>query len=245
MEIILATEQANNEVRSFCRQCGGSRFHNALAEETRYWESDEGCVSGEDTWSILECAGCHTISFVHRHWFSEDTEITDDGPTPVVHIHNYPPAPVRKRPEWGINLFMGLPMGTVWFGQLHDDIYSAMGIKAYSLAAMGIRALLDYLVTSQVGGTGNFKDKLNEMCKKNLITSVQVDVIYAAFDTGSAAAHRGYSPPEEDVNTLLNVTEALIHKIYVLPVEQDNHAKAATAMKTRTPVRQVAKGKSP
>jgi hypothetical protein len=229
-------DQERNELMSYCRQCGGERHHSAIAEKTRSWNDDDTTISGGDTWSIVECAGCHTVTFVHRHWFSEDYELTEDGPTPIVHRDLYPPTPSRKMPEWGINAYLDLKVDDLWMVKLHADIYAATGMKAYALAAMGTRAIVDFIVTSLAGENGNFRDKLSRL-KPHLITDTQAEVIYAAFDAGSAATHRGYSPTREDVYTLLDITESLLQKIYIDPLRQKRQAEAANALKSKTPQR--------
>lgn len=234
----------NHEKRklmSHCRQCGGERHHSAIAEETRPWNDDDTPISGSDTWSIVECGGCHTVTFIHSHWFSEDFELTDDGPLAIVHRDLYPPAPMRKMPEWGVDAFLCLPADDLWIVQLHKDIYAATGMKSYALAGKGTRAIVDFVVTSKAGDEGNFKQKLHRMLEQSLITETQVEVIYAAFDAGSAAAHRGYSPTQQDVYTLLDITESLLQQVYINPVHRKRQVEAAAALKSKTPQRQKAK----
>jgi len=231
-------DQEKNELMSYCRQCGGERHHSVTAEKTRSWSDDDSGVQGGDTWSIVECGGCHTVTFIHSHWFSEDYELTEDGGwTPVLHRHLYPPAPSRKMPEWGIYAFLCHTSDDRWIVKLHKDIYAAIGMEAYALAAMGARTIVDFVVTSKAGEEGKFKEKLNRMREQSLITDTQVEVIYAAFDAGSAAAHRGYSPALMDVYTLLDITESLLQQIYIDPLRQRRQAKAAAVLKSNTPLR--------
>jgi hypothetical protein len=141
---------------SYCQRCGGDRHHAVVAEEDRYWSDEEAAIDGGDTWSILECRGCRNIAFVHTHWFSEDWEIGDDGPEPIVHRDLYPPSPSRPTPEWTSELWLALTREDQWVVKLHGDIYAALGTEAFSLATMGIRAIVDFVVTSKVGDTGGF-----------------------------------------------------------------------------------------
>jgi Domain of unknown function (DUF4145) len=230
-------DQGENELMSYCRQCGGERYHTTVAEKTRSWGDNDSLVDGGDTWSIVECGGCHTVTFVHSHWFSEDCEPTEEGWTPIEHRDLYPPAPSRKMPEWGSHYIIWFNSYEDWIPKLHLDIYSAIGMKAYALAAMGARAIVDFVVTSKAGDEGNFKDKLNRMHKQGLITEIQADVINVAFDAGSAAAHRGYSPTQDDANTLLDITESLLQQIYIDPARQRRQEKAAAALRSNTPPR--------
>lgn len=102
---------------------------------------------------------------------------------------------------------------------------------------MGARAIIDHIVTSQAGDFRPFKEKLERMCKKGLISAGQIDTIDAAYDAGSAAAHRGHIPEREDLDTLLDITENLIEKTYVEPVWEARRAKAAAALRAKTPPR--------
>lgn len=189
---------------------------------------------GHDTWEILECRGCSNVTFVHTHWFSEDS---DDAGHPLIRRDLYPPSPSRAKPEWAHQLWRCLPREHLWLVGLHGDIYTALGTKAFSLAAMGLRAIADVVVTSQIGDIGPFKTKLDRMREGGLISELQVDILHAAFDAGSAAAHRGYNPSERDVYSLLDITEALLQRIYMDPMQEREHAKAAATLKERTPRR--------
>jgi hypothetical protein len=102
---------------------------------------------------------------------------------------------------------------------------------------MGMRAIVDFVVTANAGEGGSFIDKLKRMHKIGLITETQVDVINAAFDAGSAAAHRGYRPTREDAFTLLDITESLLQQIYIDPLRQRQQIEAAAALKSNTPPR--------
>lgn len=225
---------------SFCRKCGGERRHSLLAEEPRPWGEKDVPIDGNDTWSIVECLGCSNITFIHSHWFSEDSEMTPDGPVPIVHRDLYPPAPTRKPPEWGIDFMLGLSLDDQWVVKLREDIYAAVGIGAYTLAAMGTRTIVDFVVTSKAAGTGKFEpfdQKLGKLKAAGLISDTQVSIVSAAFDAGSAAAHRGYSPSLEDVYLLLDVAESLLDQLYVEPARQRRRSVEAAALKSRTPPR--------
>jgi hypothetical protein len=93
-------------------------------------------------------------------------------------------------------------------------IYSAIELKAYQLATIGLRSIVDYIVTSKAkelrGDT--FRKKLDRMQKDGLITVTQVDVLHTAFDAESAASHRGHAPKLADVLTMLEIGEALIEQ---------------------------------
>lgn len=232
-------DENKKEVVSYCRQCGGDRHHLLCAEKNRSWQSDDSPMCGGDTWSIVECRGCHTVTFLHSHWLSEDIDF--DGAS-IIHKDLYPPAHQRKMPEWFLDFeFLHcFNLNDLWVPYLLKDIYEAIGMKSYALAAMGLRALLDFIVTSKAEDGNDFRAKLKKMHGGGLIGETQIETIYAAFDAGSAAAHRGYSPTLEDVSTLLDITESLLRQLYVAPAQQERQAKAANHLKSKTPQRPTA-----
>jgi len=224
----------NVKDKAHCRKCGGERWHFILAKEDRAWSEDEGRVSGSDSWQILECCGCETITFRHTDWFSE---ITDPDGTPILKKDQYPPSSSRKSPEWLNDLYVCVNIDEILFVGLLVDIYATMGLKAFSLSAMGARTVVDWLVTKAVGDVGTFRQKLEKMRDMNKITPERVDVIYAAFDAASAAAHRGHSPTESELSTILDIMERLLYDLVVKPYHDKKEAEAAKKLKESTPKR--------
>ena len=227
------------EVKVFCRQCGGDLYHSTVAEKVYSWSEENTPVSWGEMWAIVECGGCRTSTFLYERWFSEDMVETDEGPEVVVHRTIYPPAPTRKLPEWSNDhiVLLGVPVNDGWVFKLHRDVYAAIGLDALNLAAMGVRTIVDHIVSWKAGDFGGFKAKLERMRDTSLISSTQVDVIFNAFDAGSAAAHRGYSPEVQDIYTMLDIAEHLMGRFYIEPAQLKIHEKAADALKKKTPQR--------
>jgi hypothetical protein len=57
-----------------------------------------------------------------------------------------------------------------------------------------------------------------------------LEVLDAALDTGSAAAHRGHAPEISEVDNAMDIVENVLHPVYVLP-------KRAQVLKATTPPR--------
>ena len=131
-------------IDSYCSRCEGDRRHAVLKALDRSWDHEESGIWGHDTWESLECLGCRNVTFVHTHWFSEDT---DDTGQPIVQRHLYPPSPRRPKPEWAGDLWLALPHEQHWLVKLYNDIYGALGMRAVGLATMGMRTIVDFVVT--------------------------------------------------------------------------------------------------
>ncbi len=101
---------------------------------------------------------------------------------------------------------------------------------------MGARTLLDMLMVQQVGDVGSFKQKLKKLEAGGFVSAHHVDILDAALDAGSAAAHRGHAPEAFQVNTVMDIVENLLQAFYVLP-------GMAQTLKKTTPPRPSKKAK--
>ncbi len=225
------------EKSAHCRQCGGNRTHKVLAKEKRPWGDQD--VFGCETWFILECAGCHTIGSAHEEWNSEEYDYDDEGNIEsLTRITQYPPSSTRQKPDYGFDLFCALSNDELWIDHLHGEIYAALGLKSFSLAAMGIRTIVDYIVTSKSGEESPFPIKVKRLLDSGEISELHSDSLIAAFEMGSATDHRGHRPSESDTFLMLDIAEALIVRFYIAPIRAKHQAEAAARMKERIPARQ-------
>lgn len=152
------------------------------------------------TYELLECRGCHH----HRLRTKFEPNGSDDTTTLY-----YPPALARRPPPWRVDL----PARML---ELLEEIYIAMHNDARRLVLMGTRTLVDMLILDQVGDVGSFKQKLVALKDKGVITQQSSEVLEAALDAGSAAAHRGHRPTSEQMNTVIDIVEHLLEATYHL-----------------------------
>lgn len=113
---------------------------------------------------------------------------------------------------------------------LMTEIYLAVEHRLYSLAAMGIRATLEVVMKEKIGDRP-FKVLVNEFQKAGYLSTRQALNLDVMIEAGHAAVHRGWKPDEEDISTLLNITETLIEIIYL-------HEDRAKNLDKRVPRRQ-------
>ena len=82
---------------------------------------------------------------------------------------------------------------------------------------MGARALIDMVMVDQVGDSGSFGQNLKQLHDGGFVSVRNREFLDAAFDAGSAAAHRGHTPDVYEVNAVMDIVENLLHSFYVLP----------------------------
>jgi len=99
---------------------------------------------------------------------------------------------------------------------LLEEVYSATNDKQVRLLSMGVRAVLDHVMTKILGAdVGGFEEKLKHMVKNDHLTKKQKDNLEIVIDAGSASTHRNFKPPEALIKQMVAVLENLIHEHYV------------------------------
>jgi hypothetical protein len=178
--------------------CARVTAHRVLATQDR---SDEDI---RDRYYFLACAGCDAVSMANV-WDTGDGE--DQA--------RYYPSPIsRKPPDWLFRLRFLFGNSETPLGELLHEIYEAVQGKQHRLALMGIRAFFEQLMIAKVGDQGTFNRNLNKFLEEGFIAKIQLTAIEHILESGHAAIHRGYKPVEHDLNTALNIVEAITETIY-------------------------------
>jgi hypothetical protein len=225
-------------IEAHCPNCGPHRKADVLR---RYIEGPDygdehypGYDETIDDYRILKCRGCEAV-YVQRTTFTYDMELVDkDDFDPKTGEYNpqfdptttYWPAPSRRKPP-------------VWLVKVNDqalrglleEVYEALNADLRSLAAMGIRAVLDRTFEFAGADPGdNFGKKLGALETQGHIGSREKADLLIMTDAGSAAAHRGWKPEPEELDSILEATETLLQRVAL-------QGAAAKKIKERVPPR--------
>lgn len=210
-----------------CNTCGGDRNHRVLHSDSNRWNDDDHTISGGTTYEMLKCGGCDSVVLRESEWFSEDI---DERGQVVPTVRYYPPATFRPKPKWLIELWLQLPSKEHPLHDLLAEVYVALQNDQRSLAAMGIRALLEQIMISKVGDHGTFVRNLAQFELGGFVSRLQRERLETILEAGHAAIHRGYKPSMEDLVTLVDLTEVIVQTIYL-------HGSKVEAIKKKLPER--------
>jgi hypothetical protein len=200
-----------------CSSCTRNTTHQILHSVT---QREEEAI---DTYVMLECGGCHTISMGQQTTHLPNGEVE----------HTYYPSPVsRKKPSWVLYLKIGFigKKGDEELGDLLDEIYQAVDGGQHRLAALGIRALLERVMVMKVGDLESFDKNLEAFHQRGFISGVQRDSMKTILEVGHAAMHRSYKPTARDLSTALEIVEGIFAPIF-------DQADAALGLAKRIPPR--------
>lgn len=210
-------------IKEHCNRCMQETNCDILYQKrTDYHESDTR-LWGYNTYQIIQCKGCDSFFFREESLFSADT---DEAGEPIVRAKIYPPKVTRKEPEVLYKyLFNGcIDLRDKPYRKLFREIYIAIGNEAPSLAAMGIRSLIERMMVDSIGDKGSFKKNLSEFEKQGYISKNQASALKKVIEIGHAAMHRKYRPNLEELHLALDIVEI----IYELTFYSDMKATRAS-----------------
>jgi hypothetical protein len=95
---------------------------------------------------------------------------------------------------------------------------------------MGIRSVVEIAMVEFVGQEGGFEKKLQRLIEQRMITDKEGFALSAVIEFGHAAVHRQHNPTSEDVQTLIDLVEMFLRKLFVMP-------KQASELQRKTPPR--------
>jgi len=113
-------------------------------------------------------------------------------------------------------------------------VYLAINNNLGVLSAVGIRTVFDRATELLgVNPADTFKDKLDHLEAKGLISVDEKRALGVLVDAGSAAAHRGWRPKSAEVDGLMLILESFLHRNFIASQAIDNIAKAVPAKPPR------------
>ena len=215
-EMVSVPEQAQ------CPGCGGIRACDIVAQHQEQIDGGDGMTSAWVSVRTLRCRGCGTLHVVREDSFSEDEDHVQDPRTgewttiPVIRTTRWPTPARRARPTWLATL------ADETARSLGEEIHAALAADLLTLAAMGVRALLDR--TFELAGAdagADFGAKLRQLRERGVLGERELETLRVVTDAGSAAGHRGWRPEPDELDTILDVAEGLLHSVAVQPARTE------------------------
>lgn len=206
---------ATRHIHSYCEQCSGERRHEVCAEYKDSWNVENHDILGGATNYILKCGGCDHVSFRAENWCSEDCG--PDG-RPEIEVSVYPKtAAQRAAPSWLEEFdFSEDELEKALNAQL-KEIYGSFDQGAFWLCVMGVRAVIETLMTNKISDNGSFSKNLSEFSKRGFISEPQRLAMEQAIDVGSAAVHRGTQANRAKALEAIQVAENVIEAVMIQP----------------------------
>lgn len=199
-----------------CPKCSSTRADVVAEHKDEYHDYNFDAVS---FFKVLECRGCGQHYFKSSSSNSEDYDHYQNPETGEYEqiyretVNYWPPAGMRRQPEWKDDI--GFEDRVL--GSLFDDVYTALSNNLGVLAAIGMRTVFDR--ASELLGidpSKTFQQKLNDLKAGDHITDKEIATLAALIDAGSAAAHRAWQPKPRQLDAMMTILEAFLHRAFLL-----------------------------
>jgi len=195
--------EESKQVTAFCNPCHGERNHCLLYKHDGVKKPTDKSGVQKIIWELLKCSGCEAVKVRYSiHYLEAGAD--------HVEVSYYPPVERRNPPPWSRELPSEVQ-------EVQLEVYSAINSGMLRLAAMGARTLLDMAFVESVGDVGTFQHKLTAMEAEEYLAAKNKHILEAAFDTGSAVAHRGHNPTLPHLEKVLDIVEHLLQEVFYFP----------------------------
>lgn len=212
----------------FCLMCKRSTRHLvsvSLDKNGSAWHRDEAWnVSWSETYQVLECQGCSTISFSHSSWFSEDEQDGEDGVVERLY-------PMRKQGNLIARSFQNVPPA---LRRIYTESIDCFNSESNTLCAAGLRALVEGICSEQGildglvecpakgGGTQTLRrtdlsGRIAGLHEKGLLTKSSADTLHEHRYLGNSAVHELARPTEIELKLAVEILEHTLDSIYEMP----------------------------
>lgn len=192
-------------IKTRCGDCRKVTNHSILADYDYSGSNDDAGIQWWGNYQIVKCGGCGDISFRHIYDSSEDMQETEE---------RYPDPDARK-PMDG---YISFPKKTRW---IYQETLKALSNDMPTLAAIGLRALIESVCKHQNATASNLKKRIDELVVIGLLTKTQADFLHQHRFMGNEAAHEMEAPDSDVLDAALDIAETVLKTIYVLPKKAD------------------------
>lgn len=236
--------KVGTKIKAYCSACAGDRNCEIRGFYSERGSTADGHIHWTVNWSILTCCGCDHVFAQTASSDSEDYGhyYDDEGNEAIEYyekIATWPAKSKRDLPEWFSHGSVETDLkNTDALDDSLNELYGALNQDLVVLASIGIRTCFDIAAEIlEIDPNNTFRQKLDELVSKAHITEAEREHVETLVDAGSAAAHRGWKPTIQDLETLMSVLENFIYGTMVVPTRRRAQKAALLKVKKKVPQR--------
>lgn len=192
----------------YCSECKHRTHHVILGEGVNV-SPDEDYFYRE-TLRVVKCCGCDNVSFDVEIEDESNVEYNNEGYEELVTIHKS--YPVR---EYSIEPLRSWEIPSI-VQRAYTESVEALNNDSLLLASIGFRATVEALCMEKGILKGNLEKKIDELCKKGIITALDCERLHAARFMGNESAHQMEKPDREHVLIVLEVINNILNNLYII-----------------------------
>jgi hypothetical protein len=213
-----------------CTKCNSETRHIVLqsVDETGSEQLDpydaHCTIDWSNSYQIIQCQGCETISFRHLNWFSEAQDFDCDGTSEKLYPHT---AKITLQ----CKDFLNVPPA---IRRIYREVIDCFNFECVTMCAAGLRAIIEGICSENAvtkgpvertkkDGTKVVKQettldgKISGLCEKGILTKKQASVLHEHRYLGNEALHRLLQPSAAELALAIEIIEHTLATLYEIP----------------------------
>ena len=200
----------NGKVRCYCSSCKQLTWHDILAKAST--SSDDDDFWWNIDYYLVKCCGCDEYTFLTESEDESDVEYDEYGNMTLnTKQKTYPiQQPIaEKLPDlWHI-----LPSK---LNKIYNETLDTLNNHCYLLAAAGFRVIVEAICTEENIEGKSLETKINNLCKKGVITRNDRDRLHTIRFMGNDSVHSVKEPTKDQLLLVLEIIHNMLNNLYVL-----------------------------
>ena len=206
-------ETVLNTICSYCSVCDRDQNSTLITEHQHVTPNE---VKATISYRIVECLGCSSVSMNIKLLDVGAAYDVENGGFLYAMMEGreltFPPKLHRRQPKWlgDVAAQDRALAGLLW------EVYASLNMWCHVLAAIGLRTVFDR--AAELLGIDlalPFSRKLDRLMSGGWIGETERELLGVLVDAGSAAAHRGWRPSVENLDTLFDVMEPFLQRAFL------------------------------
>jgi len=207
----ITLDKTKNEVHKIvCRNCDNTTNHLVCSSIENYWSNED--IQGHDTYEMVRCSGCDSISFRVTSGNSEDWHVNSAGYQEYDETEElYPNRLMGRTPLQDI---YSLP---IKIRSIYQETHAALCAKLNILASIGIRSLVEAVCSEKLAKGRVLEKKIDDLVLKGVLTKGNSEILHRTRLLGNKATHETEVPSEAELDVAFDIVENLIETVYIIP----------------------------
>lgn len=194
----------------FCRTCKGLRNHKEIHQEKTRGGDNDDYFQWIRNFSIIQCLGCETISFLEIYGDTEMIKHNEDGEPDYYFDKSIYPSFLEKSDELENQYFIPKSIRIIY-----KETISAFKANSYILTAGGLRAIIEAICNHLKIKKGNLADRIDLLHNKGHLTLSESKRLHSIRFLGNDALHEIEKPKKEHLYILLDIINHLLANLFI------------------------------
>lgn len=194
----------------FCRTCKGLRNHKEIHQEKTRGGDNDDYFQWIRNFSIIQCIGCETISFLEIYGDTEMIEHNEDGVPDYYFEKSIYPSFLEKSDELENQHYIPESIRIIY-----KETISAFKANSYILTAGGLRAIIEAICNHLKIKKGNLADRIDLLHNKGHLTLSESKRLHSIRFLGNDALHEIEKPKKEHLYILLDIINHLLANLFI------------------------------